>query len=112
MKHLLYSLAALVVVLSILFVPAHARAEDINSMVTNAKTAADHEAIAKHYDAVAADLNAKADEHNNLITAYSNVPRSSANDKHCDKMIRDMRDGAKEAAALAEAHRQMAAAAK
>ncbi len=111
MKHVWYGLAA-VLVLSLLFMPAHARAEDINSMVTNAKTSADHEAIAKHYDEVAAELNAKAEEHNNLITTYSVVPGSSANDKHCDKMIRDMRDGAKEAANLAEAHRKMAAATK
>ncbi len=112
MKYVLSGLVACSVVLLLFLVPVHVHAEDINSMVANAKTSADHEAIAKHYDEVAADCSAKAEEHNNLITTYSVVPGSSANDKHCDKMINDLKDCAKEASELAAAHRKLAAAAK
>lgn len=101
------------VALGLFMMPVHAHAEDITSMVANAKTASDHEAIAKHFDEVAADCTAKAEEHNNLITAASNQPRSlSSTDKHCNKMIEDLKDCAKQASDLAAAHRKMAADAK
>lgn len=112
MKRIVLGLMVVSAALVVFSQPALLRAEDINSMVANAKTASDQEAIAKHYDEVAADCSAKAEEHNNLITAYVRFPRSlrsSALSKHCEIIIKDLKDCAKEASDLAAAHREMAA---
>lgn len=82
--------------------------------VAAAKTPAQHEAIAKAYEAEAAELEAKAASHKDLAQTYSrfgNKPWQSAQAKHCDNVATSLKAAAEEDRALAAEHRKMAAAA-
>lgn len=43
---------------------------DMTQAVQNAKTQADHEALARHYEEAAAEMQAKVDEHKKLLDQY------------------------------------------
>jgi hypothetical protein len=93
----------------------HASAAEDRSMekqIAAAKTAADHEVIAALYDKEAKEAQAKADDHDKMSAAYKKVGGAVIEklqlDQHCDKLAKNFRKAAKEAKALAEAHRQMA----
>jgi hypothetical protein len=65
---------------------------DMADMVKNAKTAADHEALAAMYDKEAADAKARAAEHRQMAQTYkSNMGRgtgSSAMPQHCASLAK------------------------
>ena len=92
----------------------------IEEMVQNAKTAADHEAIAKMYDEEAAAAKKKAEEHTKMGARYkhyeANNPKVYAPHfdmpKHCANLVKSYEAAAKEAEDMATAHRAMAKAAK
>jgi hypothetical protein len=87
---------------------------DMTQAVQSAKTRSDHEALAKHYEDAAKDMQAKAEEHKKLLTQYE--ARKTLYGKeaqslisHCQGLVRIYEQAAKENISMAESHRQMAA---
>ena len=84
-------------------------------MIGSAKTAADHEAIASQYDRDAAAAKAKAEEHRKMAAEYRKMggPAVKAQlPEHCEGLAVQFEGEAKEFAAMAQAHRDLAKAAK
>lgn len=82
---------------------------DVEQAITGAKTPADHEAIASHYDREVARAKAKAEEHRKLAEAYKNIGRGRAPmEGHCLRLAQNYESVVAENAALAEVHREMA----
>jgi len=79
-------------------------ADNLNQMITSAKTPADHEAIAVYYDSEAADNEKKVSLHSRNKNMYSKLDFSA----HCDALIRAYQQAAKQDKALAAFHREMA----
>jgi len=82
----------------------------MEEMIQSAKTKADHEALAKHYEDEASAFQAKAEEHKRMAGAYRNVGKGggAAFVGHCDRLIAQYQEAAKENLELAKLHRQMA----
>ena len=93
-----------------------AEAADIADQIANAKTAADHEAIAKWYDDQAKEAQDRADEHKKMGEAYKKEPGAISSKthfhQHCETLASNYTAEAKEYGALAAAHREMAKKAK
>jgi hypothetical protein len=92
---------------------APAYAESIDDQIATAKTAADHEAIAKWYDDQAKEAEQKAEEHRKMGEAYKKEPGPFGMTKahfheHCEALARNYTAQAKEDRALAAEHREMA----
>jgi hypothetical protein len=108
----------LVALLSVFSLPAiRARAAeevDIEKMIQAAKTPADHQAIADYYQHQADAAKAKAAEHTKMAQQYKTgaFGLKTHFHEHCETLAKLYQSEAKEYAALAEAHRQMAAKAK
>jgi len=85
---------------------------DVDQMITSAKTAADHEAIAKHFADKASDREAVAARHRKMAETYKKVGGAAIEkwhlDAHCENLARSDEAAAKEYQALAEAHRELA----
>jgi hypothetical protein len=91
------TMLALVVIAAALCLPAGRTsaqpAKAMDAMITGAKTAADHEALAAEYDKEAADAKAKAVEHRKMGAAYKGQPAVtggkaagvSAMPEHCER---------------------------
>lgn len=77
---------------------------NLNQMITSAKTPADHEAIAAYYDTEAAENEKKARLHELNKNMYSKADFSA----HCNALIGAYQNAAKEDKALAADHRKMA----
>jgi hypothetical protein len=76
-----------------------------------AKTAADHEAIAKAYEAEAASLEKTAEMHKNLSQTYGQAglkQTQAAQAKHCENVAASLKTAAQEERALAAEHHKMA----
>ena len=92
--------------------------DNIATMIENAKTPADHEAIAAYYDKQAAQAKKEAEIHRKMEKAYS--VGGSAGGKgtptplpqHCATLVKYYDGLAQEYTTLAAAHRAMAKAAK
>ena len=116
----LFSVAVLAAVLSVgTFHPIPLSAgedADIDKMIANAKTAADHEAIAAAYEKQAADAKAQAAMHAEMGKEYAKVGGALIGkqhvDAHCDSLTKLYEKIAKEDEALAKAHKAMAKDAK
>ena len=90
---------------------------DMTQAVQTAKTASEHEALARHYEDAAKDMQAKADEHKKLLAYYEarkDLIRKQAQDliSHCQGLIRIYEQAATENLNMAKSHRELAAAAK
>lgn len=101
--------------------PLAARADDqadMAKMVANAKTAADHEALATHYDKEAAEARAQAEVHRKMAATYQSGTSSGKGSgpvplpQHCMNLAKDYDDAAANYTALAAAHRVLAKEAK
>ena len=107
----LLAVAAAVLALG-LAVPDFAAADVTEAQIAAAKTPADHEAIAKAYDADAAAAEAKAKEHQTMARAYHSAggTKSTGNAmvRHCDRLVKEYTDAAADYRALAAEHRNMA----
>jgi hypothetical protein len=86
---------------------------DMTQAVQSAKTRSDHEALAKHYEDAAKDMQAKAEEHKKLLTQYE--ARKTLYGKeaqslisHCQGLVRIYEQAAKENLSMARSHREMA----
>jgi D-ribose pyranose/furanose isomerase RbsD len=87
---------------------------DMTQALENAKTAADHEALAKHYEEVAKSMQLKAQEHEKLLEKYETNTHlygrmGERMQAHCKMLIRSYEDAAKANMEMAESHRSMAA---
>lgn len=90
---------------------------DMTQMVQNAKTSADHEALAKHYDDVAKEMQAKVDEHKKMLAQYQAESylygrQAQTVKNHCEYLIITYENAVKANKDMAVSHRQMAAEAK
>jgi hypothetical protein len=80
-----------------------------------AKTAADHDAIAACYDDMAKQAQANANAHRGMDSYYNEAPYLSSKQgfkRHCRALVDSFQASAKDAEALATAHRDMAKNAK
>ncbi|MBI3770121.1 MAG: hypothetical protein HY271_16735 [Deltaproteobacteria bacterium] len=109
---------ALVLALTALttFSPERLRAREpkqqMDQIVTQAKTPADHERLAKMYDAESAKARASAEMHRKMAEAYRKAGGSWVEklhfDQHCDGLVTSYTTAAEEYEALAKAEREMA----
>jgi hypothetical protein len=94
-------------------IPAMADVPD-SVTISAAKSPADHEAIAKAYDAEATALEKMAAMHKNLSETYTTQAGAKswhfAQAKHCDSVAADLTAAAKEERALGAEHHKMATA--
>lgn len=86
---------------------------DVKALLLNPKTAADHEAVAAHYEEDARELGEKADEHKKILSDYQAkrylYGRQYAGfDVHCKRLIEVYTKGAAESLEMAKMHRQIA----
>jgi D-aminopeptidase len=90
--------------------------KSIEQMVTEAKTPADHEAIATYYDQEAQAAHQKYTEHKKLADFYALTPaiksKSTTLYFHCGDAAKKYEGIAKDYQAMAKQHRAMAKAAK
>mgnify|MGYP003504383021 CR=1 FL=1 len=98
-------------------------AADLPSAIENAKTAADHEALAAYYDGEAKAARAKAEEHRRMAGPYKKNPHATGGKgtylplvrsmpPHCDELAASYEAAAKDYEAMAAAHREAAKAAE
>ena len=90
---------------------------DMTQAVQTAKTATEHEALARDYEDAAKDMRAKADEHKKLLAYYEarkDLIRKHAQDliSHCQGLIRIYEQAAAENLRMAKSHHDLAAEAK
>jgi len=90
---------------------------DMTQAVQSAKTRSDHDALAKHYEDAAKEMQAKVDEHKKLLAQYEASKslygkQAQSLISHCQGLIRIYEQAAKENIAMAQSHREMAAEAK
>lgn len=87
---------------------------DMTQLVQNAKTHADHEALAKHYEDAAKEMQAKVDEHKQLLAQYNAKSylygrQAQTVENHCEYLINTYEKAVKANMEMADLHRQMAA---
>lgn len=87
--------------------PAH----EMESLVANADTKADHLKLAGHYAAEAEELRQNTARHERMAARYKRFPPKANPQRlarHCDDLAASLRNAAKAADQLSTAHRQMA----
>jgi hypothetical protein len=94
--------------------PEHLSMVELNTLISTAKTPAEHQRIARYYQAKALDYLAQAKEHEQMVAAYK-AYSSLSNDKnrastidHCEYYVRAFKDLAVKTQELAQLHGQMA----
>ena len=91
---------------------------ELKNLIANAKTAADQERLAAHFDAKAAQLEADAKDHEELAQDYKRNPpvsrrvEKSQSSEHCGDLAKDYAKAAQDSRRLAADHRAMAKQAK
>lgn len=85
----------------------------METAVQNAKTKADHEALAIHYDTVADQFEQKVEEHKEILRRYEAAPYLYGKQgltfaTHCENLIRVYAQAEDENRELAKLHRRMA----
>jgi hypothetical protein len=86
---------------------------DMTAAVQSAKTRADHEALAEHYEQAAKDAEAKVEEHKKLLDRYKARSylygkQASTFQTHCEALIRSYEQVATANSQMAKLHRDMA----
>ena len=93
-----------------------AEGKTLEQMITEAKTPADHEAIATYYEKEAQAAHQKHAEHKKLADFYAATPalksKSGTLFNHCTDAAKKYEEIAKDYEAMAQMHREMAKAAK
>jgi hypothetical protein len=87
--------------------------KEVKTLMQSAKTAADHEALAAHYEEDAKMLEEKAEEHKKILSDYRAKPYLYGKgyigfDVHCERLIDLYTRSAEESLEMAKMHRQMA----
>lgn len=89
--------------------------KNIEQMIAEAKTPADHEAIAAYYEKEAQEAHQKHAEHQQMSDSYATIPvlkTKTGAVAHCNTIAKNYEKIAKEYAALAKLHKDMAKHAK
>ena len=94
-------------------IPLPAVADVTAAQIAAARTPADHETIAKSYDADAAAAEAEASKHEAMARTYSSAggPKKTGPNsmvRHCERLVKSYTDAAADYRALAAEHRSMA----
>jgi hypothetical protein len=114
------NISAMIAILTVVvlgYAPFGSAAEGKNPehMITEAKTPADHEAIATDYEQEAQEARRKQTEHQQMRDEYGKLPvlkTKTGAVAHCDAIAKKYEEIAKDYEALAQMHREMATAAK
>ncbi len=90
---------------------------DMTQAVQSATTRGDHEALAKHYEDAAKEMQAKAEEHKKLLANYEAKrglygKQAQSLISHCQGLMRIYEQAGAENLSMAESHRRIAAEAK
>ncbi len=85
---------------------------DMSEAVQNANSKADHEALAEHYEAAAAEMQVKVDEHKKLLAQYqakSYLYGRQAEDfkAHCEALINAYEKAVTANLSMAKMHRTL-----
>lgn len=96
------------------------KSAELKSLVSNAKSPADHQKLARHYTAMAEKHDLEAKEHESLAAEYTKNPTghevkhpmSGETAAHCKYYAEHCRKAATEMRSLAAAHQAMAKSAK
>ena len=85
----------------------------VKNLIAHAETKADHERIAKYFDAEAVKYEAEAKDHGDLAQLYRKAGAPSAKQptntfNHCDSFAKSLEQAAENARQLAADHRAMA----
>lgn len=109
-------LAMVVVSLFISSIQAETKSQpkDMTQAVQEAKTPADHEALAKHYDEVAKAMQLKSEKYEKMLEKYETNAHLYGRlgeplQEHSKRLINLYQDAAKTNLEMAESHRSMAA---
>lgn len=86
---------------------------ELKALMQNPKTAADHEAIAAHYEQEAQMYQEKEDEHKKLLSQYQREPwllgkQAIGFQWHCERLIELESEAAKENEEMAKIHHVIA----
>jgi endonuclease III len=86
---------------------------DMAQAVQNAETKADHEALAKHYDDAADEMQLKVDEHKKLLSQYGSKAylygrQAQSFKDHCQWLVAAYEKAVEANRKMAEMHRGMA----
>jgi hypothetical protein len=94
--------------------PEQLSKQQVNTLISTAKTPAEHQRIANFYEASAKDYRAQAQEHEAMIVAYK-ANTSMSNDKnrastigHCEYFVKSLNELSAKSDELARLHRNMA----
>lgn len=107
---------AILAVTGLSYLPFSSAAEETNieQMIEQAKTPADHEALAAYYEKEAQAAKQKYELHKKMEAAYSKFPSLKQKSNilfHCDTLAKDYETMAKQYEMLAQIHKEMAKAA-
>ena len=82
----------------------------VEQKILAAKSKAEHEELAVHYEQEAKTLQAKAEEHKEMAKAYGKSPLAEKHDfaRHCNSIAQKYEAAAKDDLALAKLHRSLA----
>jgi hypothetical protein len=88
---------------------------DMTVAVQSAKTRADHEALAAHYEQAAKDAEAKVEEHQQILAAFKKDPHDYPKtylggnfESHCMRLIHSYEQAAEANREMAKMHRRIA----
>ena len=112
-------------VASVIIVPAAGKDKPVTSaeirrLIVNAETKAEHERIARYFEAEVARYEAESKDHGELAQLYqrnssatpTKYPGTMQSFQHCDSLSKNLEKAAEDARQLAAEHRQMAKEAK
>lgn len=93
--------------------PEHLSKGQLNTLISTAKTPAEHHRIAAYYQAKAQDYLSQAKEHEQMVAAYKANPSMTAKDKagtidHCEYYVQSFKTLATKSQEMAQMHEQMA----
>src|SRR5579864_9521395 len=93
--------------------PEHFSKRQLNTLITAARTPAEHQRIAQYYQAKSQDYLAQAKEHEQMVAAYKANPSLTAKSQastlnHCEYFVQTFKDLAAKSQELAQLHVQMA----
>lgn len=88
---------------------------ELKNLISNAETKAEHERIAKYFDAEAARYEADSKDHGELAQLYqrntsatpTKYPGGMQSFQHCDSLSKSLKQAAEDARQLAAEHRGM-----
>ena len=105
--------AAVLAVVTLGYLPAGSAEEgkNVEQMIADAKTPADHEAIAAYYEKEAKAAHQQHAEHQQMSDSYAKIPvlkTKTGAVSHCNAIAKKYEGIAKDYEALAKVHKEMA----